>query len=229
MNLRWRSAQFFELHWWKRYLAGRDKTEYLRWKKAYWVDFLQKSEVELPESASILDAGCGPAGIFTILGDRYETDAVDPLIDRYAAALPHFKPADYPGVQFYAQPLESFNPGKSYDAIFCLNAVNHVADLALGLDRLAALLRPGAYLFLSVDAHNTTWVRRLFRLVPFDILHPHQFNLSEYTQMLVARAFHIERTVLLRKSRIFSYYLVVARAELPTLGPTVVPRVFGSG
>ena len=218
MNLRWRCAQFFELHWWKNYLHARDKAEYLRWKKSYWLDFLQKSGVELPPGATVLDAGCGPAGIFTILADGYLVDAVDPLIDRYAAVLPHFRQADYPKVRFYAQTLESFSPSKSYDIVFCLNAINHVADLSGGLDRLVSLLRPGGNLLLSVDAHNASWVRRIFQLAPADLLHPHQFTFPEYAQMLIARALHIERTVLLKKSRIFSYYLFVVRADQQTEG-----------
>lgn len=213
MNLRWQCAQLFELRWWKSYLHARDKAEYLCWKKNYWVDFLQKSGVGLPAGANVLDAGCGPAGIFTILDDRYAVDAVDPLVDRYAAALPQFNPSDYPNVRFFAQTLESFSPGKSYEAIFCLNAINHVADLHRGLDRLTALLRPGGYLLLSVDAHNMPWVRSIFQLAPADVLHPHQFTRSEYAQMLTGRAMHIERTVLLRKGRIFNYYLFVARAD----------------
>lgn len=211
MQLRWRCAQFFELRWWKRYLRGRDKVEYLRWKKAYWVDFLQKSALKLPAGATVLDAGCGPAGIFTILADGYTVDALDPLIERYAAAFPHFNPADYPNTRFLGETIESFSPGRSYDAIFCLNAINHVADLHRSLDRLVELLRPGGYLLLSVDAHKSGRVRRLFQLAPADLLHPHQFTCSEYAKMLTDRAMCIERTIMLRKGHIFNYYLFVAR------------------
>lgn len=212
MNLRWRCAQFFELYWWKNYLGAREKTAYLNWKKAYWSDLLLKTGIVLPHGAAVLDAGCGPAGIFTVLSE-FQVDAVDPLIKQYEATLPHFHPADYPNVRFFNQPLESFNQPVKYDAVFCLNAINHVADLNCSLDRLVSLVRPGGYFLLSVDAHNYLWLKRLFRFVPADILHPHQFSVSEYATMLCERGLHIERTLLVKKSRIFSYYLFVAQAN----------------
>lgn len=211
MNLRWRCAQFFELYWWKRYLNHQDKTAYLHWKKNYWSGFLQKSGIILPQGANVLDAGCGPAGIFTIL-DEFRVDAVDPLIDRYCSTLPHFHPADYPHVRFFSQPLESFCQHKKYEVVFCLNAINHMAELNNSLDRLVSLVMPGGYLLLSVDAHNFNSVKRLLQFIPADILHPHQFSVPDYTKMLCERGLQIERTILIKKSRIFSYYLFVTRA-----------------
>mgnify|MGYP000653264023 CR=1 FL=1 len=59
MNPRWHIAQFFEIRWWRRYLKHRDKSGYLNWKRGYWLDFLQKSDLQLPPGARVLDAGCG--------------------------------------------------------------------------------------------------------------------------------------------------------------------------
>lgn len=214
MTLRWRCAQFFELRWWKNYLNSRDKSEYLHWKKSYWLDFLKNSGLRLSPGAGVLDAGCGPAGIFTILND-YKVDAVDPLLDQYAGLLPHFQPDDYPYVRFFSQTLESFFPAKRYDVVFCLNAINHVANLDNSLDRLVALVQPGGYLIISIDTHNYPWIRYLFQRLPADILHPHQFTCAEYAKMLTTRGLLIERTILIKKSGIFNYYLFVARAALP--------------
>ena len=209
-QLRWQIAQFFELYWWRFYLANKPKKEYLAWKKAYWKAFLQKVGLELPANARVLDAGCGPAGIFTIL-DQQQVDALDPLLDQYAKKFPHFSPEDFPNVQFFNQPLEQFFPEKKYDVVFALNAINHVAELDTCMDRLVALTQPGGYLFLSVDAHRYRWLRRLFQLLPADILHPHQFTLEEYQDMLSRRGAKILRTVPLRSERIFNYYLLVAQ------------------
>jgi len=264
MNLRWRVAQFFEIRWWQRYLSGHDKTAYLAWKRRYWFDFLKKSGLEIPPGASVLDAGCGPAGIFIILGSQ-TVDALDSLLDRYEKHLPHFCYSDYPNVRFFSQPLETFGstidsgcltigstaftpsrlraftpefcpksaingldpdgvnavlPIKAtcdtaslYDFLFCLNALNHVADLPLCLDRLAALTKPGGILAVSIDAHNHTWLKRLFRLVPADILHPHQYDLEEYRAMLAARGFQIEKSVLIKKGLVFNYCLLLATKD----------------
>lgn len=210
MHLRWRIAQFFETRWWRHYLARRDKAEYLNWKRQYWLDFLQKSAIEFLPNSTVLDAGCGPAGIFIIL-ENHTVDALDPLLHEYEQSLPHFRQSDYPQVRFFTTPLEFFLPDKKYDVVFCLNALNHVADLSLSLNRLADLTKPGGTLAVSVDAHNHVWLKKIFRLFPADILHPHQYDLAEYRAMLTERGFQIQQEVLLKKDAIFNYYLLVTK------------------
>ena len=210
MTLRWRIAQFCELRWWRRYLSRREKTGYLDWKRRYWLDFLQKSAVLLPPGARVLDAGCGPAGIFTVLHDQ-ATDALDPLLADYEKHLDHFSRADHPQVRFFAVRLEDFFPDRHYDCVFCLNAVNHVADLQRCFDRLADLTTAGGILAVSVDVHRFSWLKRLFRAVPADILHPHQYDLEEYRDMIATRGLRIDRTVLLNEGYIFNYCLLVFR------------------
>ena len=209
MNLRWRVAQFFEIRWWRRYLSRVDKADYLAWKRWYWQDFLQKSGLVLFPCAKVLDAGCGPAGIFTIL-EQQTVDAVDPLLHRYEKSLPHFRRSDYPQVRFFNAPLENFSPGKTYDFVFCLNAINHVADMQQCFDRLATLTKPRGTLAVSIDAHNFVWLKRLFRLMPADILHPHQYDLAEYRAMIAGRGFEVGNGILIKKGAIFDYYLLVA-------------------
>ena len=210
MDLRWRFAQFFELLWWKNYLSKRDKTAYLDWKKAYWKAFLKHSGGVLPApGALVLDAGCGPAGIFVLLHERYRVDALDPLIDRYQASLDHFDPGDYPGVRFLTGALETFVPDRQYDLVCCLNAINHVADLHRSLQNLLGCIRPGGTLLLSVDAHRNRWLKRLFQWLPGDILHPQQFDLSDYQQLIRQHGGTVLRTVLIRESPIFNYCLLV--------------------
>jgi 2-polyprenyl-3-methyl-5-hydroxy-6-metoxy-1,4-benzoquinol methylase len=210
--IRWRIAQFFERRWWRRYLRAKDKTAYLNWKKAYWRDFLQKTGLHPAPGQCVLDAGCGPAGIFTIL-DNQCVDALDPLLDRYECDLPHFKKSDYPHTRFFAERLEDFAPATPYDLVFCLNAINHVADLGLCFDRLAALTRPGGTLIVSVDAHRHAWLKPLFRAIPGDILHPHQYDLDEYRAMLETRGCRVARAVLLKREWIFDYWLLKTGAN----------------
>lgn len=209
MNLRWRIAQFFEIRWWRLYLSRRDKASYFAWKRHYWQDFLQKSGLKIPPGASVLDAGCGPAGIFTVL-ENQTVDALDSLLSQYEKSLPHFHRSDWPHVHFVSEPLEFFFPEKKYDFVFCLNALNHVADLPRCLDRLATLTKVGGTLAVSIDAHRFSWAKRLFRLVPADILHPHQYDLEEYRAMLEWRRLQVKKAILIKKGAIFNYFLMVA-------------------
>jgi 2-polyprenyl-6-hydroxyphenyl methylase/3-demethylubiquinone-9 3-methyltransferase len=209
MKLRWKIAQFFEAWWWRRYLKGKPLPEYLAWKRQYWFDFLKKIGVAVPPNASILDAGCGPAGIFLVFPENPVT-AVDPLLAQYRPLFPHFTDGSLRNIRFVEQPLEQFVAPQQYDLVFCLNAINHVADLDLCLQRLRETTRPGGSLVLSVDAHNHPFFKRVFQWVPGDILHPHQLDLSDYQKRLQAHGFEVKRALMLKKEFFFGYWVILA-------------------
>ena len=230
MTLRWKIAQAAEIRWWQRYLKNKPTADYAAWKRQYWRDLLteiglnaEKSPVfdvytegsnatqnaQLTTHHSILDAGCGPAGIFMVFKNA-AVDALDPLLDSYEATLPHFKKSNFPNVRFFSKPLESFVAEKPYDAVFCLNAINHVADLSRCFDVLVGATKRGGTLVISIDAHNFPFLKRLFQALPGDILHPHQYDLAEYMAMLTERGCRIERVILKKHEFIFNYYVLVA-------------------
>lgn len=213
MTFRWKIAQAAEIRWWQRYLKNKPTTDYAAWKTDYWQKLL--AEIGLAElnteggKNTILDAGCGPAGIFMIFKDQ-KVDALDPLLDGYEASLPHFKKSFYPNVQFHSQPLESFDKKEAYDAVFCLNAINHVADLARCFDVLVTAAKKGGKLIVSIDAHNHQLLKHIFQALPGDVLHPHQYDLTEYQAMLTSRGCTIDNLILKKPEFIFNYYVLVA-------------------
>lgn len=211
-NLRWKIAQAAELRWWQGYLQKKPRGEYLNWKRVYWQTLLERLGLQMQQGERILDAGCGPAGIFMIFPDQ-AVDAVDPLLDRYDEKLDHFKQKDYPTVNFHPLALEDFMPERPYHKVFCLNAINHVADLALCFDRLVACTEPGGDLIVSIDAHNYSFFKRIFRLLPGDILHPHQYDLAEYQKMLTSRGCTLQQSILYRKAFFFDYYILVLKKD----------------
>jgi 2-polyprenyl-6-hydroxyphenyl methylase/3-demethylubiquinone-9 3-methyltransferase len=219
-TFKWRIAQGLEIRWWKRYLRGKDVEAYLDWKRNYWKRFLDPlgDDLLLDEGAAILDAGCGPAGVFVIL-DGFDVTAVDPLLDRYAAELPHFDPAKHPGVRFVTDTIERFEGNGKFRTIFCLNAINHVRELDTALDNLFHLLAEDGKLVLSVDCHRYGLLKKLFRLFPGDALHPHQHDLADYRKMIGARGGKVIREVLSRPGHIFDYHvLVVEKAGIDVSG-----------
>ncbi|KRP06244.1 MAG: hypothetical protein ABR94_01730 [Sphingobacteriales bacterium BACL12 MAG-120802-bin5] len=210
-TLKWNIAQKAELRWWQAYLRKKDVADYRTWKLNYWQGVLQKIAPDCPilPGMEILDAGCGPAGMFMALPDC-AVDAMDPLLDDYAAALPHFNKADYPNVRFFHSPLETFTPDKTYDIVFCMNAINHVSDIGLSYDKLTSWVKPGGKLVVSIDAHNHAFFRHLFRMIPGDILHPHQYNLKEYELFLTDRGMDIISSLRLKKEFFFDHYVQIA-------------------
>lgn len=209
-NIRWKIAQAAEIRWWQGYLNKKPKADYLKWKMAYWQKLLSDIEVRPASGDRVLDAGCGPAGIFMAFKDQ-KVDALDPLLDQYNEKLHHFKKEDYPQVKFFSEPLETFQPEATYDQVFCLNAINHVADLALCFDHLVRFTKPQGTLVVSIDAHNYWGFKNIFRLLPGDILHPHQYDLKEYKAMLTQRNCTVERCTLYKKEFFFNYYILVAK------------------
>jgi SAM-dependent methyltransferase len=215
MSLRWRIAQWCEWRWWRRYLAPKDKATYIAWKRTYWLDLLARIADVLPiqPTDTIADIGCGPAGIYLAL-DQQPVTAVDPLLELYRDKLPFFNPLDYPHARFVSSSLECYSPSETYDVIFCMNAINHVSDIALAYDRLIACAHSGSYIVMTVDAHRYPLLKRLFRLIPGDILHPHQYDLAEYEAMLTSRGCTVLRSLWHRPENVFDHYILVARVDI---------------
>lgn len=209
MSARWTLAQFFEKWWWKNYLAPRAPSEYLTWKRNYWVRFFEKIGLQIPENQRVLDVGGGPAGVYIML-EKCAVTAVDPLFDFYEKSFPHFKKAVYPNAQFFPARFEDFTVEKPFDWVFCLNVINHVADLEMCIGNLAKATRRSGQLILSVDAHNFLFFKYLFRWIPGDILHPQQFSIAEYAAKLSAAGFEISQKTVLKKAFIFNYWVMVA-------------------
>ena len=214
MSLRWKIAQWFELRWWQRYLSGKDKFQYYAWKKQYWNDLLTQIGEELPyrDAGSIADVGCGPAGIFIAFEDK-KVIAADPLLDTYEKTLPFFNKEDFPYTTFINQKLENFQPAEKFDIVFCMNAINHVADINLAYDRLVDATKDNGYVVVSIDAHRHSFFKKLFRLIPGDILHPHQYDLEEYADFMTNRSCKILKTQLVKKEFFFSHYVLVGEMK----------------
>ncbi len=207
-NCKWALAQWGERRWWRNYLRNKPVGKYLEAKKAYWFRVLKTIELEVPAEASVLDVGCGPAGIFMVLSGN--VSAVDPLLAIYERELDHFDPNWYPGVRFEPHPFEKYQPDQSFDYIFCLNAINHFSNWELSIHRLFDLLNPGGKLLLGADMHKWQGLKALFRTLPGDLLHPHQHQLGDYEHQLNAVGFCIRQTRLLKKGRIFDYIAILA-------------------
>lgn len=202
MKLRWRVAQFLERRWWKSYLSKKNPKDYHEWKTSYWIKFLEDLKFDKPDGLRILDAGCGPAGIFIILQGN-DVHAVDPLIDSYAG-FDHFKMNDYPWVTFHPFPFEEYS-SSPFDIVFCINAINHFNDLTAGYKNLFAHIKPTGRLIVSTDCHRYSFFKYLFRLLRFDALHPHQNDQGEHEQIITQLGGKIENCAVSRHDFFFNY------------------------
>lgn len=182
-KIKWKIAQFLESWWWKRYLKNKNPEEYILWKKNYWKAFLKKINLNesLATQKNILDAGCGPAGIFLIL-DNHNVTALDPLLNQYKE-LPLFSHYNDLKCEFICDSIEHFSTAKKYDIIFCINAINHVSDLELCSKNIFDHLAENGIAVITTDVHRYKLLKYLLRLLPSDALHPHQNDFNEYLQI----------------------------------------------
>lgn len=153
--------------------------------------------------------GCGPAGVFIALPENKVT-AVDPLINEYENQTPFFSKSDYPNVAFVKSTIEEFESNGKFDIAFCMNCINHVHDIEKGFEKLKEVCADNGTLVLSIDAHNFSFFKYLFRLIPGDILHPHQYDLQEYKTFLEKQGFKILKTELLKQEFFFNHYVMMA-------------------
>ena len=206
--MRWEWAQWFKKRWWKRYLKSHTVQGYLDWKKSYWINFIDQIEVSIEPKARVLDVGCGPAGIFNIT-EEHETVACDPLLPYYESNLDHFSKEKYKHLKFVSTPFESTSWIYEFDITFCLNVINHVKDFDGALKRLVEATKPNGKIVISIDCHNFLFPKWLLRIVPIDILHPHQYDLSEYLSKFKSHGLKIDKKTLIKTGFYFNYYAVV--------------------
>ena len=135
--------------------------------------------------------------------------ALDPLLEQYNQDLAHFDFDNYQSIEFKALPFERFENTASFDVVFCLNAINHFRDFKWSISKLKQLVSPGGYLVLSIDVHNYSFFKHIFRLLPGDALHPQQHSSEDYLNLLEDKSFVISKHHVKDKGFIFNYEVLV--------------------
>lgn len=190
-----------------------DWPAYVQAKRVHWRKVLSQIELQVLPGEYVLDAGCGPAGIFTILQDQ-KVDAIDPLLMAYEEKLPDFQLNQFPYVHFRTQMLEQLDQQEVYDRVFCLNAINHVANLEKAARCLVQSLKPEGTLLISIDVHRFALLKFIFRIIPGDVLHPQQDDLVDYVRLLEKLGLDIEKTLALKRGWIFNYVVIKAKKRM---------------
>lgn len=101
-----------------------------------------------PKNLNMLDIGCG-GGILTEGLARCGANMTGLDVEEQAleTAREHAKASNL-SIKYVCEPVESFEAGP-FDAITCLEMLEHVDDPQWVIDSAVALLKPGGFLFLS--------------------------------------------------------------------------------
>jgi len=133
------------------------------------------SRLDLPNGAQILEAGCGTGGNLAMLACFGEVHAFEPNAEARALVNGHI-PCDLrEGCLPESIPFE---PG-GFDLVAALDVIEHLEDDRASLRALAAQLRPGGRLLITVPAWEFLWSRH-------DETHHHQrrYGRSELVRLV---------------------------------------------
>jgi len=135
-----RMAAHDSTHWW--YRARRDIL----------ADYLTR-EAKLPQDGRILEIGCGTGHNLPMLAQFGTVEAIE--IDPAAREIA----SERLGRPISAAPLPML-PGierGAYDLIAVLDVVEHIEDDVAALRAMAACLKPGGKILVTVPAHRWMW------------------------------------------------------------------------
>jgi len=133
-----------------RYLTRRDvNARYLAWQLEQFEPFLGQR---------VLEIGCGIGGIIDQLGPRELICGLDVDPDVLAYASARF--ADRSDCRFELLDVSAASDAEieelrrlRFDAVVCINALEHIADDRTAFDRMHDVLEPGGIVALLVPAH----------------------------------------------------------------------------
>ena len=140
--------------------AGRYESDhagiYEMCKKDY-PDILEELETE--PFSDLLDAGCGPAPMISLLAEKYPERHYTGL-DLTPAMIEQAKKKQIPNATFVVGDCENFPfEDNSFDAIICSNSFHHYPNPQAFFDSVKRCLRPGGRLILRDVTTDNQLVR----------------------------------------------------------------------
>jgi SAM-dependent methyltransferase len=147
---------------------GRRGWATLEWQQSPYAKRLSEwkrhfAELDIPfdsfREQEMVDVGCGPVGIVYFL-DAKRNVGVDPLADQYEQWNGHWgKRVELIKSVGEAIPLSS----SAFDAVFCINCLDHTFNPGAILREIARILKPGGLLVLHTDLDSP--LRKLHKMV----------------------------------------------------------------
>ncbi|MDQ6959814.1 MAG: class I SAM-dependent methyltransferase, partial [Mariprofundaceae bacterium] len=145
--------------------------------RRFYIPWLEDYAGKLPDSASILDIGCGPVCTARFI-EQGEKTYLDPLLDNFRRAYP----GKLPRGKHLAMAAENVPASDaSFDLILCIDALDHMMNPELALHEMERLLKPDGVLILSLVTFPSLLVRLRYMLERFFPLFRNEANPYFYT------------------------------------------------
>ena len=115
-------------------------------------------ELEKEPFKDLLDAGCGPAPMISLLSEKYP-DRKYTGLDLTPAMIEQAKQKNIPNTTFVVGDCENFPfPDNSFDSIICANSFHHYPNPQAFFDSIKRCLRPNGKLILRDLSSNNKLV-----------------------------------------------------------------------
>lgn len=190
---RWKQAQEYEQGYWegvaRRIAEGSyQQIAFYDWRAGELrrrLEAVGESALLAEGTARILELGSGPVGVVGYL-EGAERVAVDPLNDYYRGndRLTELRNPDvrYLSAPGEAVPLES----DRYDLVIIENCIDHVQDVGAVMSEIRRLLKPGGYLYITVNSRSLPgyWIHQALARLGLDPGHPHTFTPRRFRRLL---------------------------------------------
>ena len=114
------------------------------------------TEIKIPVSNKrVLEIGSGPGLVLSLIGERYDVYGLDP--SRFAVLSGRNR-----GLKMICSTVENawFESG-FFDAIYGIDALEHIKDPILAFKKFASWLKPGGILFLCCPNAEDSWTHDL--------------------------------------------------------------------
>lgn len=159
------------------------------------------------KSSKVLEVGANMNSPIYHLVDADVTVGCDPLSSFYASALPDGAQQ----IQGRGEELP-FN-SETFDAVICLNVLDHVEKPVVVLQQIGNSLKPNGIFLMSI--HVFPWPSLIRRCIlnKIDSVHPHHFSLNELMGLLRSAGFKVS-VVPKKSSNIIKYVFKSAHKEI---------------
>ena len=125
------------------------------------------AELEKEPFTDLLDAGCGPAPMISLLAEKYP-DRHYTGLDLTPAMIEQAKKKNIPGATFVVGDCENFPFAEnSFDAIICSMSFHHYPNPQAFFNSVQRCLRPGGRLILrdvTTDSKLLRWLMNTFEM-----------------------------------------------------------------
>lgn len=129
------------------------------------------AELEKEPFRDLLDAGCGPAPMISLLAKRYP-DRHYTGLDLTPAMIEQAKKKNLPNAEFVVGDCENFPfADNSFDAIICSMSFHHYPNSQAFFDSVSRCLRPGGRLILRDVTTDNKVLRWVMNKIEFPLAH----------------------------------------------------------